>query len=232
MHADRLALLELLAKDHLPSMQIAPEWGPSFIPDMPPAGCAVGILVRSPAEERTRFFHMVLRRGPPSFLVVPGSTTVIPLEEVIRGYFLHQLPELEQSDTYMFRFTTGSATVLEPAPVPGPPPGPADASDSQDGAAIQEPPPGSGPEIPAGLPSLQASPPPLPPPPHRETRQSVVVRVLVHKNMPEAYQAQLLRALERQVTRKDPLIGWSDVFPVTGPLSLTGLAKLLDLKKG
>jgi hypothetical protein len=50
--------------------------------------------------------------------------------------------------------------------------------------------------------------------------------------MPEGYQAQLLRALERQVTRKDPLIGWSDIFPVAGPLSLTGLVRLLDLRKG
>jgi hypothetical protein len=99
MHADRLALLDLLSREHLPSMKIAPEWGPSFIPEMPPAGCAVGILVRSPTDERTRFFHMVLRRGPPSFLVVPGSTTVVPLEEVIRGYFLHHLPELEQFET-------------------------------------------------------------------------------------------------------------------------------------
>ena len=48
--------------------------------------------------------------------------------------------------------------------------------------------------------------------------------------MPESYQAQLLRALETQVSRKDPLIGWSDIYPVWGPLELYGLDKLLSLE--
>ncbi len=227
MHADRLALLDLLSREHLPTMQVAPEWGPSFIPEMPSAGCAVGILSRSPAVERTRFFHMVLRRGSPSFLAVPGSTTVVPVEEVIRGYFLHQLPELEQADNHMFRFTTGSATVWEPAPPPAPPPEPAILPDTQGDQVPLDAPEGSDPE---GF-SAPEEPPPIPVPPAvRETRQSVVVRILVHRTMPEGYQAQLLRALERQVSRKNPLIGWSDMFPVTGPLSLTGLEKLLELK--
>jgi hypothetical protein len=67
-----------------------------------------------------------------------------------------------------------------------------------------------------------------------ESRQSVVVQVLVHKSMPESYQAQLLRALERQVNRRNPLIGWSDLYPVTGPMDLSGLEEFLDLatKKG
>jgi hypothetical protein len=59
----------------------------------------------------------------------------------------------------------------------------------------------------------------------------VVVRVIVHQRMPENYQAQLLRALERQVSRRNPLIGWSDLYPVTGPLDLTGLEELLSFKE-
>ena len=61
-----------------------------------------------------------------------------------------------------------------------------------------------------------------------ETRQSVVVEVRVQRKMPESYQAQLLRALERQVTRRNPLIGWSDLYPVTGPLDLAGLERFLE----
>jgi hypothetical protein len=60
-----------------------------------------------------------------------------------------------------------------------------------------------------------------------ETRQSVVVRILVHQGMPESYQAQLLRALERQVNRANPLIGLSDLYPVKGPLDLSGLDRFL-----
>ena len=56
-----------------------------------------------------------------------------------------------------------------------------------------------------------------------------MVRVLVRMRMPENSQAQLLRALERQVTRRNPLIGWSDLYPIKGPLDLTGLDGLLDL---
>jgi hypothetical protein len=47
--------------------------------------------------------------------------------------------------------------------------------------------------------------------------------------MPETHQTQLLRALERQVGRRNPLIGWSDLYPVTGPLDLSGLEGLVAL---
>ena len=157
----------------------------------------------------TRFFHMVLRKDPPSFLPVPGSATVLPLEEAVRGYFLHQLPELEQAETSMFRFTTGSARVRTPAPRPEPPTGP--GSQEVEFAPVQTEP---------GQP---------PAPSTVETRESVVVRVMVHSKMPESYQTQLVRALERQVTRRNPLIGWSDLYPVAGPLDLTGLDDLLKL---
>ena len=58
----------------------------------------------------------------------------------------------------------------------------------------------------------------------------MVVRVLARKRMPEVLQAHLLRALERQVNLKTPLIGWSDLYPVTGPLDPTGLDTILELK--
>jgi hypothetical protein len=45
--------------------------------------------------------------------------------------------------------------------------------------------------------------------------------------MPESFQTQLLRALERQVNRANPMIGWSDLFPVTGPLDLGGLDRFV-----
>ena len=213
MHADRRALLDLISHQLADSLQVAPEWGPSFIPDMPPAGCAIGLMARSPGMVSTRFFHMVLRKDPPSFLSVPGSATVLPLEEVVRGYFLHQLPELEQAETSMFRFTTGSARVRTLTPRLEPPTGV--ESTEQTGEVVP----------------LQTEPGPSPAPPTVETRESVVVRVMVHRKMPESYQAQLVRALERQVTRRNPLIGWSDLYPVAGPLDLTGLEELLDLKK-
>ena len=213
MHADRGALLDIITNQLADSMQVAPEWGPSFIPDMPPAGCAIGLMARSPGMDGTRFFHMVLRKDPPSFLPVPGSATVLPLEEVVRGYFLHQLPELEQAETSMFRFTTGSARVRVPAPQPDTPTGV-----------------GQGEET-AELTPAETELGQLPTPSTVETRESVVVRVMVHRKMPESYQAQLVRALERQVTRRNPLIGWSDLYPVGGPLDLTGLDDLLELKE-
>jgi hypothetical protein len=81
---------------------------------------------------------------------------------------------------------------------------------------------GSGPSPPEPPPS-----PPLPTPEYRRVRQSVVVRVLARRRMPESLQAQLIRALERQVSRRVPLIGWSDLYPVTGPLDLSGLDELI-----
>ena len=212
MTTDRAALVEQFSSQHLPSMQVAPEWGPSFIPEMPLAGCAVGLMARIPGVEGTRFFHVVLRKDPPSFLPVPGSTMVLPLEEVIRGYFLTQLPELQGAETFMFRFTTGAANVRERAPEPDPPPA-VFGEDEDEDETVED-----------------LEPPRAPPPPSFiETRQSVVVRILAQRKMPESYQAQLLRALERQVSRRDPLIGWSDLYPVTGPLEWSGLDQLLYL---
>jgi hypothetical protein len=68
---------------------------------------------------------------------------------------------------------------------------------------------------------------PVPEPEFVERRISIVARVLVQRTMPESCQAQLLRALERQVTRRDPLIGWPDLYAVQGPLDLSGLHDLL-----
>jgi len=210
MYSDRVVLLEQFGANYLPDMQVAPEWGPSFIPEMPLAGSAVGLMARFPGADGTRFFHVVLRKEPPSFIPIPGTTTILPLEEVIRGYFLSQMPELERAETHMFRFTNGAAMVREPVPYPD---SPSDENgedpereSSSDGPAISDP----GPTV-------------------QESHQSVVVRVLAHRRMPEGYQAQLLRALERQVSRRNPLIGWSDLYPVTGPLELSGLDQLLEL---
>jgi len=251
MNADRVAVLEHFSREHLPHMQVAPEWGPAFVPDMPMAGCALGLLARVPGVDGPRFFHMVLRKNPPSFIPVPGSSTVLPLEEVVRGYFLHRVPGLERAELHIFRFTTGAAVVREPAvsrddartPEPGNVETGSVVPTAVSGeAASQEPvtdatpatsessgtgtlrtsPSGSSPGEGAGL---------VPTPQIIESRQSVVVRVLVHRRMPESYQAQLLRALERQVTRRNPLIGWSDLYPVRGPLELTGIDELLDLGK-
>jgi hypothetical protein len=61
----------------------------------------------------------------------------------------------------------------------------------------------------------------------QEVQLSFVVRVLTERDMPEAYQTQLLRALERQVNRRNPLIGWSDLHPLPGPLNLKGIHELL-----
>jgi hypothetical protein len=222
MYADRQAVLEFFSSELLPTMQVAPEWGPSFIPDMPLAGCAVGIMARPPGSGGTRFFHVVLGKDPPSFLPVPGSDMAVPLEEVIRGYFLTQMPELEQGETFMFRFTTGAATVRTPRVLPDPL-----ASDAEGGGGENENPGRvivEGGDFPSA--PLVASPAT---PAFDEKRESVVVRVLVHQKMPEGHQAQLIRALERQVTRRDPLIGWSDLYPVTGPLDLTGMRMLLEL---
>jgi hypothetical protein len=158
---------------------------------------------------------VVLRKDPPSFLEVPGSRTVLPLEEVVRGYFMNQVPELQRAETYMFRFTTGAATVREPMLEP-----PADAPVAGEEEDVEE----------SASTGEAVATPPLPR--FREVRQSVVVRVLVHRRMPESYQAQLLRALERQVSRRNPLIGWSDLYPVTGPLELAGLDELLRLEEG
>ncbi|NNM06886.1 MAG: hypothetical protein HKO65_17450, partial [Gemmatimonadetes bacterium] len=116
-------------------------------------------------------------------------------------YFLTQMPELEQAETFMFRFTTGAARVRTP---------------------LSRPDPAETPDPPSTSQTLQT---------FEESRESVVVRVLVNRTMPEGHQSQLIRALERQVTRRNPLIGWSDLYPVKGPLDLTGLEDLLTLKE-
>jgi hypothetical protein len=211
MHGDRRTLLEQFTNLFLPSLQVAREWGPSFIPEMPLAGSAIGLMARFPGADGTRFFHVVLRKEPPTLLPVPGTAMVLPLEEVVRGYFLSQVPELERAEVYMFRFTNGAATVREPKPYPDPAPG--NEEGFVQGELMEE-----GSDAPL-TPQIE------------ESRQSVVVRVLAPRKMPEAYQAQLLRALERQVSRRNPLIGWSDLYPVPGALELSGLDQLLDLEE-
>ena len=283
---DRRAILDHFEALYLPEMTVAPEWGPSFVPEMPPAGCAVGLMVRNPKDEATRFFHLVLGRDTPSFLTVPGTTAVLPLEEVVRGHFLRRERELGEAETFIFRFTTGEAIVREPAPPPeipeewatvggeggestaetvpeaegDEPEGamgmgestaetvPEAEGDEPEGAmGMGEATAGSVPEADAkedleavvtGQPELDtgseretegAEQPPSEPE-FVERRQSIVARVLVQHTMPESAQAQLLRSMEGQVTCRDPLIGWSDLYAVHGPLDLTGLHELLRLR--
>jgi hypothetical protein len=241
MISDRRTLLKHFEAHYLPEMTVAQEWGPSFTPDMPPAGCAAGLMAHNSRDETTRFFHLVLGPDTPSFLSVPGTTTVLPLEELVRGYFLHREPELEQAETFTFRFTTGEATVREPAPPP---------ETSENVTTVEE---GGGEataesllgsegetEVPerkilggeaAKETMLEAEAnedeQPVPEPEFVERRISIVARVLVQRTMPESCQSQLLRALERQATRRDPLIGWPDLYAVHGPLDLSGLHDLL-----
>ncbi len=223
-HEDRRAFLTLFGADHLPKMRVSEEWGPAFIPDMPPEGSAVGLLSPSPEGGRTRFFHLVLAPDTPSFLQLPGSPVVLPLEEVVRGYFFSEHPELEKNDTYLFRFTTGEVTVRRRAAAP-PRDELADTDEDDDDesgvvpedetpAVVVRTPPAGEEDL---LPIFQ------------ETRETIVTRVLARKKMPEGYQAQLLRALERQVSRRNPLIGWSDLYPVKGPLDLTGIDALAEI---
>lgn len=255
---DRLILLEDFSARYLPDMTVAPEWGPSFMPDMPPAGCAVGLMTQDSRDELTRFFHVVLGPHTPSFLPVPGTAMVLPLEEVVRGYFLHQEPELEQAEAFLFRFTTGEATVLEPAPPPEPPEAAleiqeedAETSSALPGAKAEAEVPeaeaeaeaakaeaaaeAAGAEAAAEAAVAEAAAPEAeaesqPEPELVERRQSIVSRVLVQHTMPESHQAQLLQALERQVWRRNPLVGWSDLYAVRGPLDLWGLEELLRLR--
>jgi len=269
MRQDRKAVLEHFTSKYLPSMQVAEEWGPSFIPDMPTQGCAVGLLARSQETEGTRFFHIVVDGDAPSFIKIPGSSTVLPLEEVIRGYFLTEHPELERGQTYLFRFMTGGVMVREL--IPKPEPTALEEDDPADGATEgwagedleaesrdffrtgafpipgrgdpdrrhttgKPPAPPQTRETPAppGPPAEATEPMPPKPsatpaaPQYRRVRQSVVVRVVARKRMPESLQAQLLRALERQVSLRTPLIGWSDLYPVIGPLDLAGLDGLME----
>lgn len=209
----RQSILSAFRQRHLPAMQVAEEWRPSFIPDMPQAGCAIGILARNPTSNNARFFHLVLGKDPPSFIPVPGTTMVLPLAEVIRGYFLTEIPELAKDQHNMFRFTTGTATIREAAAPPD--------------LRLQDPEDSL--EDPLSEVPLPAEIPPPSPPQFVNTKQSVVVRILANRKMPESDQGQLLRALEGQVGPRNTLVGWSDIYPVPGPLGLSGIESLLEL---
>lgn len=212
MHEDRRALLAAFSEEYLPKLKIIADWGPAFVPEMPPGGCALGLTARSRGSAATRFFHAVLGEDTPSFLPVPNSGVFLPLEEVIRGFFFSRYPDLEKADTHLFRFRTAEVTVRKVfrLPIVTPAPGVENTA-----ARTRE-------ETGSEFPGLA-----LPEPLVKESKESVVIRVLTHQKMPETHQAQLLRALERQVARRTPLIGWSDLYPVDGPLDLSGLADLL-----
>ncbi len=233
MFEDRRTLLEEFSQRYLPGMKVVPDWGPAFVPEMPAVGCAIGLAARAKDSNSIRFFHLVLAEDTPSFMRVSQSSVILPIEEVIRGYLYREHPALERAETHLFRFRTAEITVRETVPNPMLAGGP--QVDMDDEAIPElasaelsveplEPPGGSaggqqilGPVFDPGVPTTVT----------RETRQSVVVRVVVHPGMPEPYQSQLLRALERQVSRKSPLIGWSDLYSVSGPMDLAGLPGVL-----
>jgi hypothetical protein len=238
MHEDRRALLETFSHHFLPSMKLVADWGPAFVPEMPPVGGALGLTTWMRGSESTRFFHLVLDSGTPSFMRVPGSTVVLPLEEVIRGYLFSKYPELERSETHLFRFRTAEVRVREVVPNPEFQPLETEVGTLPDDTPVAPEEEEGGERDAVDVSSDLGSPPSptapeAPPVPEflvRETSQSVVVRVMVHPTMPDGNQARLLRALERQVSRRSPLIGWSDLYPVSGPLDLTGLPELLSLE--
>ena len=232
MREDRRALLELFSEKYLPNLQVVGDWGPAFVPEMPPAGCALGISARAPGSAATRFYHVVLHPETPSFLQIPGSKVVLPLEELIRGFLFYRFPELERAETHLFRFRTTEVTVRKTTrlPIVTPPPDadaevreplPADHTDAdaEEGESL----PPKDPDA-----SSQVEGPSQPEVLVREFPESVVIHVLTHRKMPETHQAQLLRALERQVARGTPLIGWGDLYAVNGPLDLSGMAALLE----
>jgi hypothetical protein len=215
MREDRRALLEDFSSRYLPDLHVVADWGPAFVPEMPPGGCALGLTARVKGTEATRFFHVVLGESTPSFLRVPGSSVALSLEEVIRGFLFSRHPELELTESFIFRFRTAEVTIWETTRDP-----------------IVTPAPGTpAPEPPQDALSPDASPQP-PEVTIRERVESVVTQVMAHQRMSESHQAQLLRALERQVTRRSPLIGWSDMYTVDGPMDLTGLVDLLKLGEG
>jgi hypothetical protein len=230
MHEDRRAVLEVFTERFLPSMKVAADWGPALIPEMPPSGCALGLTARTEGSEATRFFHVVLDEETPSFISVPGSSVALPLEEVIRGYLYSRFPDLERTESYLFRFRTAEVTVKEEAPNPEFRPAEVilptvKAAERRGGS--EGTPTGESPVAPG---SRENGETPVPPTIVVDSKQTVVIRVKVHRRMPEAHQAQLLRALERQVGRRSPLIGWSDLYPVSGPMDLSGLPDLLKLR--
>jgi hypothetical protein len=212
MHEDRRALLKEFSRLYLPELEIVADWGPAFVPEMPPGGGAVGLTARVKGSEVTRFFHVVLGKDTPAFIPVPGSAMALSLEEVIRGLLFSEYPELEKAETHLFRFSTAEVKVRELVQTP-----------------IVTPPPGTAATQVSDLLPLTDEPLPPPEPTYEERAESVVTEVLVHSRMPENHQVQLLRALERQVTRRSPLIGWSDLYIVDGPLDLSGLGDLFKL---
>lgn len=226
---DRRRVLEEFKARWIPKMHVAHEWGPSLVPEMPPAGCAVGLGARPRDGAPSRFFHHVLTEGVPAVVPVPGSPAFLPLEEIIKGQILSENPELEGAETHLFRFTTGEVTVRMPR----------QSLEVSDGRAPGSPDPDEtktarhewdmGPSPKPG--ALGWSPPSDPTQPgYDEISESIVTRVMVQRSMPESFQAQLIRALERQVSRRKPLIGWSDLFVVEGPLDLAGLEDLPQVK--
>jgi len=233
MYEDRRALLEEFSRHYLPGMKVVPDWGPAFVPEMPAVGCAIGLAARAKDSNSIRFFHLVLAEDTPSFMRVSQSSVILPIEEVVRGYLYSEYSPLERAETHLFRFRTAEITVRETVPNPmlaGPPQLEPDGEGMPDLTSAEVSVEALGPvgesdgqpEIP--VPTLDAG---VPTTVTRETRQSVVVRVVVHPGMPEPYQSQLLRALERQVSRKSPLIGWSDLYSVSGPMDLAGLPGLM-----
>ena len=218
MREDRRALLERFAEDHLPDLQVVADWGPAFVPEMPAAGCALGLTARIKGSAVTRFYHVVLHDDTPSFLAVPGSRVVLPMEEVIRGYLFSRYPLLERAETHLFRFRTAEVRVRKVIrlPIVTPAPG-AEESEAAPSAVVSPGEPQDNGEEGPATPEVMI----------RESSESVVIHVVTHKKMPEAAQAQLIRALERQVARGTPLIGWCDLYAVDGPMDLAGLADIL-----
>jgi hypothetical protein len=212
MHEDRRTLLGEFSRLYLPDLEVVADWGPAFVPEMPPGGGALGLTARVKGSEATRFFHVVLSEETPAFLTIPGSAVVLALEEVIRGLLFSRYPELERAETHLFRFRTAEVHIRELVQTP-----------------IVTPAPGATATVVADLPPTADEPLPPPEAIYNSRSESVVTDILVHRRMPENPQVQLLRALERQVTRQSPLIGWSDLYIVDGPLDLSGLEDLFKL---
>lgn len=293
MHEDRRTLLEEFSRRYLPNLEVGDEWGPNLIPDMPSSGCGVGVATWDPDTGQTRFFHVVLAPDTPSLLPVPGSTMVVPMEEIVRGFVYRRHPELEEMESFLFRFLTGEIVVREPVPPEetGPEGELDEEDDQQEGEGVAEEEAKEGGESPresgaadrpgadgsdlegegigraedageeegarqggragegegesrgagepgkgglagkGGVAGEEGAAPGEAPveaaPVYRERRESVVVRVLVERSMPERQQAQLIRALERHVAWKRPLVGWSDLYPLPRPLDVTDLQELL-----
>lgn len=247
MHEDRRSLLEEFTERFLPQMEVGEEWGPAFTPEMPSAGCAAGVATWDPATSQARFFHVALAEDVPSFFRVPGSTMIVPLGEVVRGLVFRRHPELEQAETFLFRFLTEEGVVRRSVTRPPEEEEEEEGEGTEAGgdAGTENGPEGKG-ESPGRVEETEESRED-----RRETKEreegprktkneeglreteefseTLVVRVSVERAMPESQQAQLLRALERQVTLKNPLVGWSDVYALPGPLDLEGLEGFPDL---